>query len=703
MPGTVPALNRLIMREHHNLYIRQNLVGWRIWLYQTWLVLGLFLGIARAGYSLEVVSEPKRLFGLGDLQSVAISADQRVMATAGQAGAFLWDLQTGALVRPLNSVWAVTSLAFSPDSQTLLGASAGTVESWSTQTGESLLSFPGSIGDIFSLQVAARGDTFVSVAGDGLARIWSMKSGELVHTIQKTDVRFFAAALSPDARRLATLDPALTNNVTLWDVANEAEIGWLPKTNWTAERILFTSDGHLVTAAAGLEVLLWDVESARVIQSFAGVGAPTLQLHDLWMLDDTTLAALGNDGRIFRWNIRTGTPMPILPGDPVLAGAGVPGAALVVTAGADSVPRLRELASGNVLRSYPGHTTSTHAGVAFSPDGQYVLSGGTEPATRLWNRRTGQMVREFVGSGVGTMSAAFSPDGTKVLTTVGLPNPGARLWRTETGELVRDLRWSGSWPMSAAFSKDGKRIAAGAQDSRVRIFDEATGGLVRTLVGSGWMRTVAFSPKAPLLACGSSDGNARIFNHENGQQSQTFFAEAGPVVRVAFSPDGKTLLVAWGDGLARLFDVPSFKQREEFFTRAAFLESAAYSPDGQFILTGEGWPAFTSTLWDAQTVQPLRVFADHRSAVGAVGFSADGASILTAGERVREWSISDLAARIQLQPAAGGWELRWSLGRLQQAIAPEGPWRSLPAAASPFAVRADGPAGFYRVELDSEE
>lgn len=667
------------------------------------LPLLLLLAINDRSAAAEPVFEPKRVFGLGDLRVVAVSLDQHFLATAGQAGAFLWDLRTGALLRQLNSVWAVTSLAFSPDSQTLLGASAGTVESWSTQTGESLLSFPGSIGDIFSLQVAARGDTFVSVAGDGLARIWSMTSGELIHTMQKTDASFFAAALSPDGQRLATLHPALTNNVTLWDVAKEAELGWLPKTNWTADRILFTPDGQLVTAAAGLELLLWDVESAQVIQSFAGVGAPTVQFHDLWMPDATTLAALGNDGRIFRWNIRTGAPMPILPGDPILAGAGVPGAALVVTAGADSVPRLRELPSGNAVRSFPGHTTSTHAGVAFSPDGQYVLSGGTEPATRLWNRRTGQLVREFVGSGVGTMSAAFSPDGTKVLTTIGLPNPSARLWRTETGELVRDLRWSGSWPMSAAFSKDGKRIAAGAQDSRVRVFDEATGGLVRTLVGSGWIRTVAFSPDAPLLACGSSDSNARIFNHENGQLLQTLVAEAGPVVSVAFSPDGKSLLVAWGDGLARVFDVPSLKQREEFFTGAAFLESAAYSPDGRFILTGEGWPAFTATLWDAQTVQPLRIFAGHRSAVGALGFSADGASILTAGERVREWSISDLSARIQLLQAAGGWELRWSLGRLQQALTPEGPWQSLPAATSPFAVRADAPAGFYRVELDSEE
>jgi len=662
-----------------------------------WLLIG-WGGVQSLG---DVVSMPRRLFGLGDVRSMAASPDQQFMATAGQGGAFLWDLQTGDLLHRLEVDWSVTSLAFSPDSKILLGAGAGTIRSWNVESGKSIRDYPGSTGDIFSLQFSANGQTFVSVAGEGIARIWSVATGAQVHTLQMPGIAFFAAALSPNGQLLATLDPWPTNNVKIWDVATETLLRSIPKTNWVAEHLLFNHDGHLVTSAADRSVVLWNIDSAQEIRSFSGVAAPTLLINELWLPDSSTLAAVGNDGRVFMWNLNTAESLPVIPGDPTIAATGVPGAFLALMANDDYVPRLREYPSGNVLRTFPGHTTSTHNAVAFSPDGQYVVSGGTEAATRLWHRQTGVPVRNFVGSGAGTMSAAFSADGSNILTTVGLPNPAARLWKAESGELVREFGWSGSWPMSAAFSKDGTRIAAGAQDERVRIFNTATGALLRTLSGSGWMRTVAFSPNEPLLACGSSDSNARLFNHETGQLLQTSFASAGAVVAVAFSPNGGTLLVAWNDGLIRLFDPVTFALQREFLTAAAFLESAAYSPDGQFILTGEGWPLFTATFWDAQTAEPLRTFTGHKWAVSAVAFSSTGASILTAGERVREWSVADLAARLRIRELPDHIQLTWSLGQLQHATALNGPWQNVTNATSPLNLAPGNPTGFYRVSAGS--
>jgi WD40 repeat protein len=615
-------------------------------------------GVASA---LDVVVEPKRTFGLGDVRSLAVSHDHRFLATAGQTGAFLWDLNSGQLLMPLESPWSVTALAFSPD-----------------------------------------GRSFVSVAGEGIARVWASETGRQTFAVEKRDSFFFAAALSPDGNVLATLEPSRTNSVTLWNVVEQAELRSLPTTNWTPDRVMFTPDGQLVTAASGGEILLWDIEAPQVIRSFGGIAAPTFLVIDLWMPDSSTLAALGNDGRVFLWDFSSGELKQVVPGTPVVAGAGVPSALLAVLAGDDSIPQLRELPSGKTLQSYPGHTTSTHTAVAFSPTGRYVLSGGTEPGTRLWNRRTGQPIREFISSGSGSMSATFSPNGSNVLTTVGLPAPGALLWDVETGVLVREFRWSGSYPMSAAFSTDSSLVAAGAQDDRVRIFHTASGRLVRTLVGLGWMRSVAFSSTAPLLACGSTDSNARVYDVETGQLLHTFFANAGQVITVAFSPHGETLLVAWSDGLVRLFSTSAFELRREFVTQAAFLESAAFSPDGQYILTGEGWPAFTATLWDAASVQPLRVYAGHRAAVSAVAFSPDGGSILTAGERVREWSVADLAARLRFHRDRNRVQITWSLGQLQLAPTPTGPWQAIPGAFSPFDIVTEDPAGFYRVTVDHD-
>jgi WD40 repeat protein len=341
--------------------------------------------------------------------------------------------------------------------------------------------------------------------------------------------------------------------------------------------------------------------------------------------------------------------------------------------------------------------------VAFSPDGRYVLSGGTESATRLWDRHTGAPIREFVGSPAGTMTARFSPDGSKVLTTAGHPNPGAQLWKTETGELEREFRWSSAWPMGAVFSPDGTKIATRSQGESIRIFEAATGQLVRLLANAGWGGPMAFAPDAPLLAAAATDFNAELYNYETGQRLHMFSANAGAVTVAAFSPKGDTLMLGWVDGLIRLYDTTTLEMRREWFTPAAFLESAAYSPEGQHILTGEGWPFLTATLWDAQTGEPLRTFRGHKWAVTTVGFSADGRSILTGAEVVREWSIADLAGRLRIEKGAGQIELRWSSGELQQAASAAGPWQPLTNAVSPLMIPSGESMGFYRVVLAGED
>jgi WD40 repeat protein len=296
------------------------------------------------------------------------------------------------------------------------------------------------------------------------------------------------------------------------------------------------------------------------------------------------------------------------------------------------------------------------------------------------------------------MTAAFSPEGSRVLTTTGVPTRSARLWKTETGELERELTWNGNWPMGAVFSPDGTKVATRAQLADIQIFDAASGNSVRTLPNGGWGGGMAFSPAAPLLAAGSAEFTAELYNYETGQRLHTFSENAGSVTSVAFSANGDTLMIGWVDGLVHLYNTATLELRREILVRTAFLEAAAFSPDGRFILTGEGWPFFTATLWDAKMAEPLRTFAGHKWAVSAVAFSADGKSVLTGAEIVREWSIADVAVDLRIERLPTEMKLTWAYGDLQHATGVNGPWVTMTNAVSPLAIPLADGAGFFRVQ-----
>jgi WD40 repeat protein len=77
-------------------------------------------------------------------------------------------------------------------------------------------------------------------------------------------------------------------------------------------------------------------------------------------------------------------------------------------------------------------------GVAWSPDGEYLISAGSDGALRWWNPQNGQCILSQQGHEGPVQSLRASPDG-HLLASCG--DDGAiQIWRMETGDLVATLR-----------------------------------------------------------------------------------------------------------------------------------------------------------------------------------------------------------------------------------------------------------------------
>ena len=77
---------------------------------------------------------------------------------------------------------------------------------------------------------------------------------------------------------------------------------------------------------------------------------------------------------------------------------------------------------------------------------------------RLWDAATGKQISEqFTARTVAATSAAFSPDGKRIVTA--FRDGTARLWDAESGKQIGEpLTGHAGSVVSAAFSLDGKRI-----------------------------------------------------------------------------------------------------------------------------------------------------------------------------------------------------------------------------------------------------
>lgn len=84
----------------------------------------------------------------------------------------------------------------------------------------------------------------------------------------------------------------------------------------------------------------------------------------------------------------------------------------------DQTLRLWEVATGQELRTFTGHTNKVR-GCAFGPDGRYALSASDDHTLRLWEVATGTLQAIWHGEAPAEC-CAFSPLGDRVLAGDGL-------------------------------------------------------------------------------------------------------------------------------------------------------------------------------------------------------------------------------------------------------------------------------------------
>jgi len=249
--------------------------------------------------------------------------------------------------------------------------------------------------------------------------------------------------------------------------------------------------------------------------------------------------------------------------------------------------------------------------VAFSPDGQRIVTGSWDQTAKLWDAHSGRELRTLKGHGASIWSVAFSPDGQRIVT--GSYDQTAKVWDAASGRELLTLKGHNARIWSVAFSPDSQRIVTGSDDQTAKIWDVANGRELLTLKGhSGLIKSVAFSRDGQRIVTGSADQTAKVWDAASGQELFTLKGHGHQVRSVAFSPDGQRIVTGSADKTARVWDSAGGRELLTLSGHTASIWSVAFSPDGQRIVTGSDDQ--TAKVWQTARAEQVAAWQEEERA-----------------------------------------------------------------------------------------
>jgi len=255
-----------------------------------------------------------------------------------------------------------------------------------------------------------------------------------------------------------------------------------------------------------------------------------------------------------------------------------------------------EISSGRLVFSEAGDE-SVQA-VAFSPDGQYLVSGEYRPAIiKVWSVPSGELQDsiELPPNDV-LVSLAFNPVdeylAAAVYDRIEPSPPGViRLYQFETWQPYRTIGDAHSYRISdVAFSPNGRLMASASWESRIRLWSGSGAALINTFSGiAGDFNDLCFSMDNSLLASASDDSLLRLWDVEDGGLLGLFQEGNGNVTSVAFSPDGLYMVSGAFSVNIKIWDYRRWALAAEVTEPAGNFQPryVKFTPDGEHLIVAD--------------------------------------------------------------------------------------------------------------------
>ncbi|MDX2069589.1 MAG: caspase family protein [Haliscomenobacter sp.] len=433
-----------------------------------------------------------------------------------------------------------------------------------------------------------------------------------------------ALAVSPDGAYVLSAAGYLDNTVLLWSAS-----GKLLKILEGHENDLYdaeiSGDGkHMLTLETGSWTLhLWD-NQGKELKKIEGFG-----ITDACFSADHQFIYAGTASGDIRIYDLSGTfHQAITAGDQVINQV-VCSKEYVGSSDEAGIIRVFDKA-GKLLKTLDGHGQQSIEGLAFSPNGQQLLSGAHDKMVLLWDWQNEKILKKLGPQQSQVRSVAFSPDG-KYLASAGPDEEQLYLWDSQ-GNLLKKFQTDRINEL--VFTPDSQGLLVAPTNKAALLYD-LQGQMVRSYSNdASSVTSVGFSPFSPdslFILTGGEGIHIRLWDAVSGE-AEALEGQNDFNTPAAFNPQDPSLLIAQtGDSIS------SYNLYEGVYTKAdkgkyVGHSALAFHPDGDhFLLSnftgGINFVTKSDQEWEVQDIQL------DSNRVTILSFSPDGQHFLLATDR----------------------------------------------------------------------
>jgi WD40 repeat protein len=300
--------------------------------------------------------------------------------------------------------------------------------------------------------------------------------------------------------------------------------------------VAFSPDGDQLATSGYHEILVWNTADGSQLRRITNVAE---RVYALQYSPDGKLIAVGAGtpaqlGEVKLFSAATGDQVADLArtSDAVFTVAFSPNGKRLATGGADRAIRVYDVATRKQQLAIEDHADWV-MDLAWLPDGSKIVSASRDKTAKVFDARTGDSLITFNGHAEPVFGVAIAPDGVTAITSGR--DKHLRRWNIADGREVQRIDGFGDDVLHVSVTKDGRIFSCSAdRTARLHALD---GKLLKTFSGhSDWVYALAFCTATNRLATGAFDGEIRMWNVADGKNLIKFVAAPGykkPQLRTA--------------------------------------------------------------------------------------------------------------------------------------------------------------------------